>query len=240
LSLDAKIRNLARPTGLTRAAGSLTMDFKAARQQMIDQQVRAWEVLDPRVLDALAVVPRERFVPPAFTELAYADAPIPLPAGQSMLAPSLHGRILQAIGVKAGTGVLEVGSGSGYLAACLATLGGRVTTIELQPELAALSQACLRATGFNAVTALEADATVWAPADRYDVIVMTASLPQYDARYQAWLKPGGRLFVVVGAAQPMEATLVTRSSEGEFGRQAIFETTLDPLLHATRPSPFVF
>jgi protein-L-isoaspartate(D-aspartate) O-methyltransferase len=214
------------------------MDFEAARQQMIDQQVRAWDVLDPRVLDVLARVPRERFVPPAFRELCFADAPIPLPEGESMLAPKIDGRILQAVEVSPGETVLEVGTG--FLAACLSGLGGRVTTVERRPELLELASANLRATGFQDVTVVAADATSWEPRERVDVVILSASLPVYDPRYAEWLTSGGRLFVAVGAAVPMTATLVTRVGEREFARLELFETVIDPLFNARRPSAFVF
>jgi protein-L-isoaspartate(D-aspartate) O-methyltransferase len=216
------------------------MDFEAARQQMIQQQVRAWDVLDPGVLDALGRVPRERFVPAAFRELAFADTAIPLPAGQSMLAPKIHGRILQALEVRAGETALEIGAGSGCLSACLATLGAQVTALEIHAELAALATGNLRATGYPGISVLKADATVWQPAQCFDVVVLTASLPEYDRRYEAWLKMGGRLFAAVGAAEPMTATLVTRREEREFGRVDLFETVIDPLVNAPRPSAFVF
>ena len=216
------------------------MDFEAARQQMIDQQVRAWDVLDPAVLEVLSLVPREQFVPPAFRELAFADTAIPLPAGQSMLAPKIHGRILQALEVRPGDTVLEVGAGSGYLTACLAALGGQVSSLEIEPALVALATDNLRAAGFPGVAVLAADATTWQPPQRFDVVVLTASLPQYDRRYEEWLRVGGRLFVTVGGGEPMAATLVTRSGERDFGRTELFETVIDPLANARRPSAFVF
>lgn len=216
------------------------MDIEAARQQMIDQQVRAWEVLDPRVLDALTRVPRERFAPEPYRDIAFADTSVPLPCGQSMLPPKLEGRILQALEVAPGEAVLEIGTGSGFFAACLAALGGLVRTIDLYPELTAFAAANLRDTGHTGVTVVTADATQWSARDRFDVIVLTAALPEYDDRYQRWLSPGGRLFAVVGTGAAMEATLVTRSGEQEFARASLFETTIDTLVNAKRPSPFVF
>jgi len=216
------------------------MDIEAARQQMVDQQVRAWDVLDPRVLDALTRVPRERFVPAAYRALAFADAPIPLGHGQSMLAPKIDGRILQACDVAPGDSVIEVGTGSGFLAACLATLGGEVQTLESRPALAGFATGNLRSAGFPAVVVRTCDATTWGPAAPVDIVVLGASLPVYDARYEEWLKPGGRLFVVVGSAPPMTAELVTRVGNAGFARTELFETMIDPLSNAARPSAFVF
>jgi protein-L-isoaspartate(D-aspartate) O-methyltransferase len=216
------------------------MNVTTARQQMIDQQVRAWEVLDPRVLDTFARVSREQFVPQAYRELAFADAPIPLPGGESMLPPKLDGRILQACEVAPGDAVLEIGAGSGFLAACLAALGARVTTLERRPELAAFASANLRGAGFPAVGVVTADATAWEPREQYDVIVLSASLPAWDPRYAAWLEPGGRLFAAIGREAPMAATLVRRIGEQEYARTALFETVIDPLYNARVPSAFVF
>jgi protein-L-isoaspartate(D-aspartate) O-methyltransferase len=216
------------------------MNIEAARQQMIEQQVRAWEVLDPRVLETLGRVPRERFAPAEFRELAFADTFIPLPCGQSMLAPKLEGRILQAVEVVPGETVLEIGTGSGFFAACLAQMGGLVRTVDLYPELTTFAQQNLRDTGYAGVTVVTADATQWADRETYDVVVLTASLPQYDDRWQQLLKVGGRLFAVVGQGAAMEAILVTRAGDREFARTSLFETAIDPLVNAKRPSPFVF
>ena len=221
------------------------MDIEAARQQMVDQQVRAWEVLDPRVLEAMARVPRERFAPEAYREVAFADAPTPLPCGQSMLPPKLDGRILQALELAPGHEVLEVGTGSGYFAACLAVLGGRVRSLEIHPELAEFARANLRANGHPGVVVETADALRWvaqpaAAARGYDAIVLTASLPAYDARFEKLLAPGGRLFAVVGQGSAMEARLVTRAAANQFAHAALFETSIAPLIGASRPSPFVF
>lgn len=216
------------------------MDIEAARQQMIEQQIRAWEVLDPRVLEALGRVPRERFAPPAFRDLAFADTSIPLPCGQSMLPPKLEGRILQAVELQPGESALEVGTGSGFFAACLAELGGRVHSIDIFPELTAFAADNLRATGYTGVSLATADATRGLDAGPWDVVVLTASLPVYDPRFQELLKHGGRLFAVVGTGAAMEALLVTRAGEREFARTSLFETAIDPLVNAARPSRFVF
>ncbi|MFI4890821.1 MAG: protein-L-isoaspartate O-methyltransferase [Steroidobacterales bacterium] len=215
------------------------MDTLAARQQMVDQQIRTWEVLDPRVLDALAAVPREAFVPPAYRALAFADASIPIGFGQTMLAPNLQGRILQALDIDNDTTALEVGTGTGYLCACLSLLAGKVHSIELYAELADAARTNLRSVGAAAhVETL--DVFDPAPLGAYDAIAVTASLPVYDRRFEQALRIGGRLFVVVGQAPVMEAMLVHRVSETEWLRESLFETVLEALVGAPGPDGFVF
>lgn len=217
-----------------------TMQIETARRQMIEQQVRTWEVLDERVLGVIAQVRRELFVPPAYRDVAFADAPIPLGHGQSMLPPKLDGRILQALAPQPGESVLDVGSGSGFLAACLARLAGAVRSLEIFPELSAFARENLRASGVGGVDVATCDAMTLSERDRYDAIAVTASLPVYDARFERALEIGGRLFVVLGAAPVMEALLVRRVSSAEWLRESLFETVVAPLVNAPRPSQFVF
>lgn len=213
---------------------------EAARDQMIQQQVRAWDVLDPRVLEAMREVPRERFVPPAFRELAFADAAIPLPEGQHMLEPKLVGRMLQSLELQPGDRVLEIGTGSGFVSACLRRLAGSVRTIELRPKLAAVARAALVANGFDDVAVVEGDA--FTPAvlgeERWDAILLTGSLPIHDRRFEQRLARGGRLIAVVGERPVMEARRVRRVSEAEWKSDALFETAIDPLDHAPRRETF--
>ena len=224
------------------------MDTLAARQQMVDQQIRTWEVLDPRVLDALAAVPREAFVPKEYRELAFADAPIPIGFGQTMLAPKVQGRILQALGVNAGDTVLEVGSGTGYLAACLGLLGAATHSIDIQAEFIALAEANVRSSASASSSGRGAariqfelrDAFAAAALAQYDVIAVTGSLPVYDTRFERSLRIGGRLFVIVGAAPVMEAMLVRRVDSNEWIRESLFETVVEPLVNATAAQKFVF
>ncbi len=216
------------------------MDTLAARQQMVDQQIRTWEVLDPRVLDALASVPREAFVPSAYRELAFADAPLPIGCGQCLLAPKIQGRILQALEVDPGDAALEVGTGSGYLSACLALLARSTRSIEIHPELSAQAASNLSAVRQARVQLETRDAFSSAPLGEYDVIAVTGSLPFYDARFERALRLGGRLFVVVGPAPVMDAILVRRVGEAEWIRESLFETVIDPLINATAPREFVF
>ena len=213
-----------------------------AREQMIEQQVRAWEVLDERILGALRAVPRERFVPERWRELSFADCEIPLPCGKCMLRPMLVGRMLQAVGVREGEQVLEIGTGSGYVSACLARLGGRVRSLELHPELVALSRANLTAAALEVapVQVVEADALGLEERSRYDVIVLTASLPIYQPRFERALTPGGRLFVVVGSGTPQRANLVRCAAEGIYSTEPLFETRIETLEGAPRPAGFGF
>ncbi len=201
--------------------------IQAARDQMIAQQVRTWDVLDARTLEAMREVPRERFVPLPWRSLAYADCALPLPLGKHMLTPMLAGRILQALEVKPGDQVLEIGTGSGYLSACLATLGGSVQTLELHGALATAARSNLDGASLVSETA-------------YDVIVLTASLPIYEPRFERALKYGGRLFAVVGVGPVMAARLVRRLGPSAFSTQSLFETTLEALEHAPVPPAFNF
>jgi protein-L-isoaspartate(D-aspartate) O-methyltransferase len=216
------------------------MDTLAARQQMVDQQIRTWEVLDPRVLDAFAMVPREAFVPPEYRELAFADTPIPIGLGQSMLAPKIQGRILQALSVGAADRVLEVGSGNGYLAACLGLLGAATRSIDIHPQFTASAQANLRAVPLATVEFETRDAFAAAPLGEYDAIAVTGSLPVYDARFERSLRLGGRLFAIVGEAPVMDAILVRRVDDAEWIRESLFETVVEPLINATAAQRFVF
>ena len=209
------------------------MDTLAARQQMVDQQIRTWEVLHPRVLDVFATVPREAFVPPEYRQLAFADAAIPIGFGQSMLAPKIQGRILQALSVAPADTVLEVGSGNGYLSACLSLLGSSTRSIDIHPQFTAAAQANLRAVPGANVEFETRDAFASAPLGEYDAIAVTGSLPVYDARFERSLRLGGRLFAIVGEAPVMDAILVRRVDTAEWIRESLFETVVEPLINAT-------
>jgi protein-L-isoaspartate(D-aspartate) O-methyltransferase len=216
------------------------MDTLAARQQMVDQQIRTWEVLDPRVLDVLSAVPREAFVPPAYRELAFADTPIPIGFGQSMLAPVLQGRILQSLAVIGSDTVLEVGTGTGYLTAAFGLLAGSIHSIDIRPEFTAAATANLRTVPQARVKLETRDAFVGASLGEYDIIAVTGSLPVYDTRFERALRVGGRLFAVVGVAPVMDAILVRRVDSTEWIRESLFETVIDPLINAIAPQGFVF
>ena len=216
------------------------MDTLAARQQMVDQQIRTWEVLAPRVLDVLSAVPREAFVPAAYRGLAFADSPIPIGFGQSMLTPVLQGRILQALDVGASDDVLEVGTGSGYLSACCGLLGRSVYSIDIHGEFTATAAANLRAVPQAKVRLETRDAFGAAALGEFDAIALTGSLPVYDARFERALRVGGRLFAVVGVAPVMDAILVRRVDDNEWIRESLFETVIEPLINAPPPQGFVF
>jgi protein-L-isoaspartate(D-aspartate) O-methyltransferase len=216
------------------------MDTLAARQQMVDQQIRTWEVLDPRVLDALSAVPREAFVPPEYRELAFADAPIPIGFGQTMLTPKLQGRILQALGPNAADSALEVGSGTGYLSAALSLLCASTHSIDIHPGLIEAAAANLRAVPDARVQFEIRDAFDAAPLKEYDVVAVTGSLPVYDTRFERSLRVGGRLFAIVGAAPVMDAILVRRVDKNEWIRESLFETVVEPLINAAAAQRFVF
>jgi len=215
------------------------MNLEAARAQMLGQQIRAWEVLDNRVLGAIAKTPRERFVPKDYRDLAFADTEIPLPHGQAMLAPKIEGRLLQALQVEPSDEVLEVGTGTGYLTACLAQLTERVCSVDIFPEFVASARANLAAVGLSNVELETADAMDLDLPGRFDAVAVTGSLPSLDDRFVRMLKPQGRLFVVVGRAPVMEARLITLLPTGGTTSQSLFETVLSPLINAERPEPFV-
>lgn len=218
----------------------MNMDIEAARRQMIEQQVRAWEVLDERVLSTLAEVPRERFVPPAFRELAFADVAIPLGHGQAMLTPKTEGRFLQALETQPDDQVLVIGAGSGYLAACLAKLGKQVRAIEIFGDIAAQARRNQQAAAINNVVVEEGDGMQLDSSATYNVIAVTGALPIYDARFEHALKVGGRLLVITGVAPAMEAVKVTRLSDHQWQRESLFETELPALINAMTPTSFVF
>jgi protein-L-isoaspartate(D-aspartate) O-methyltransferase len=208
---------------------------------MTFQQVRAWSVLDEHVLDVFERLPRELFVPQSWQGAAYGDLPIPLADGQHMLTPSVAGRLLQAIALKRNDRVLEIGTGSGYVTAALAMLASHVLSLEIRPQLAIQARANLTAAAIGNAEVEEADAFAWdAGSPRFDAIVITGSMPVYDPRFEAWLRPGGRLYVVTGTAPVMEAMLARLDTAGTVSRFGLFETVVDPLDHAPSVTKFAF
>ena len=207
---------------------------------MVDQQIRTWDVLDARVLDAIAAIPREAFVPAPYRDVAFADAPIPIGLGQTMLAPKLHGRILQALEVDPADSALEVGTGTGYLAACLSKLAARTKSIDIHPQFIDQARATLAALPLAPIGLEARDAFSAEALGEYDVIALTGSMARYDARFERSLAVGGRLFAVVGTAPAMEAILVRRVGTDEWVRESLFETVIDPLIGAPAAEKFVF
>ena len=196
-------------------------------------------MLDERVLDAMRGVPRELFAPEGERYRAYADAEVPLSRGQHMLRPSVVGRLLQGLLPQPQEQALELGAGTGFVTACLRGMTGAVRALELYPELAASARANLATLG-SGCGSTGCDALRYESATRYDVIAVTASLPLYNARFERLLNVGGRLFIVVGEAPVMEARLVRRTGEQAWSSQVLFETVIDPLVHAVRAPEFTF
>ncbi|HAJ91411.1 MAG TPA: protein-L-isoaspartate O-methyltransferase [Gammaproteobacteria bacterium] len=216
-------------------------EIEQARFNMIEQQIRPWDVLDQRVLDVMNSIPREQFVPESCRSLAFADTNIPLGHDQVMMAPKLEGRLLQALAIKPGDTVLEIGTGSGYLTACLASLGRHVTSIDIMSDFTATTAAKLESLNINNITLKTADAAAGIEGhERYDAIAITGSLPLLQQQFHRNLEIGGRLFVITGSLPIMEANLITRIDEQNWASETLLETCMPPLLNATEPQNFVF
>ncbi|MGZ3185085.1 MAG: protein-L-isoaspartate O-methyltransferase family protein [Telluria sp.] len=217
------------------------MNIEQARFNMIEQQIRPWNVLDQDVLDLLVVVKREQFVPPACQSLAFVDTEIPLPGGENMFPPKLEARILQEVGVKKHENVLEIGTGSGYMAALLAHKARHVTTVEINPELKAFAEKNLAAAGITNVTVEQGNGALgWPAGAPYDVIVISGSVEVLPDAFLKQIKVGGRIAAIVGTAPVMTVNLVTRVSETAWDTVKLFETNVKPLAGAPRPSHFTF
>lgn len=229
-----------RHVRLSGAPPAVTMDLEQARFNMVEQQIRPWDVLDQGVLDLLFVVRREDFVPPAYRALAFADLELPLPGGQRMWAPKVEARVLQALKVQPSEAVLEIGTGSGYFSALLASRAAQVTTVEIDPALAGAAAARLAEHGFTNVRGEVGDGARGWGNDSYDVIVLTGSTPLLPERFAAQLKPNGRVFAIVGEAPAMTARLVTWTAPGARVTTDLFETIVAPLKNAATPSRFTF
>lgn len=216
---------------------------ETARFNMIQQQIRPWNVTDDRVLQAMSEIPRELFVPDAYRALAYADIEVPIGGGQSMLAPKVVGRMLQELNPGPDDRALEIGTGTGYVTACLARLADRVLSLEIDPGLADQARRTLEQMDLGRFAIREGDALA-GPIDGgpFEVIAVTGSLPDDEALpgLQEQLAPGGRLFAVLGEDPAMEAVLVTRTPSGDFTRQGLFETSVPALANIPEPERFVF
>ena len=217
------------------------MNLEQARANMVEQQIRPWEVLDQAVLDLLYAVPREEFVPPAYRNLAFADLEIPIGEGERMMAPKVEARLLQSLALRKTERVLEVGTGSGYLTALLARSAAQVRSLEIRPALAAFGRANLEHHGLDNVTLEIGDGARGDPQRApYDAIVLTGSTPVLPASLREQLAPGGRLFAVVGEPPVMVARLITRTAPGAYGTVELFDTVLAPLVNAEHPPRFRF
>jgi protein-L-isoaspartate(D-aspartate) O-methyltransferase len=221
------------------------MDFESARYLMVEQQIRTWEVLDQSVLDLLYQVKREDFVPTAYRSLAFVDMEIPLGHGQVMMPPKMEARMLQELSPKANERALEIGTGSGYFAALLGKRAAHVTSIELFDDLSRDAAVRLTRAGIGNVQLKVGDAAK-SPAgfiggtEKFDVVALTGSVPMLPQAYLDLLAPGGRLFVIVGDAPVMKATIFTKTSETAVIASELFETSFAPLVNAQQPSRFEF
>ncbi len=218
----------------------VTDDYALARENMIEQQVRPWDVLDARVLDVLRQVPRHHFAPAPYRSVAYADVAIPIGHGEKMMKPVQEGRMLQALELTGTEQILEIGTGSGFITACLARLGGTVHSIERHEDLATAARQRLVQAGVDNVTVDCADALDgFAPGRRYDVIAVTGAVDTVPQRFGDWLAVSGRLFVVHGRSPLMTAALVTRTDGSHLHQENLFETELDYLHGAAPVAQFV-
>ncbi len=215
------------------------MRTEIARQHMIYDQIRPWDVVDKTVLATLASVARERFVPNEFRELAFADTAIPLPCGQTMLHPVLEGRLLQHLDVRESDRALVIGTGSGFMTACIAKRADRVTSIDIHRQLVDEAAVKLADEQIYNVDVLTADFNEYTPAHSYDRILVAGSMPLFDTRLPGWLKPGGKLLLIVGQAPTMTVEKIERN-EHSYTRRSLFETVVQKLENVPEPPPFVF
>lgn len=213
----------------------MTIDYAHARALMVEQQVRPWDVLDLRVLDVLGTLPREDFMPAAQRALAYADAPLPLGDGEFALKPVIVGRVLQALALDGTEDVLEIGTGNGYLTACLGLLARDVVSVERDAARASAADAAIKAQGLGNVQVVNADAMTWDTPRRFKVVCITGAVDAIPQKFIQWLEPGGRMFIVRGRSPAMEAVLLHNDVNGP-RIQSLFETDL-PYLAGAAPAP---
>lgn len=215
------------------------MNFEQARLNMIEQQIRPWEVLNQNVLDLIAEIHREDFIPEEYRQLALADTQIPLPHGQVTMTPMVEARLLQSLNIQSGGRILEIGTGCAYLTALLAKSGRQVTSVDIYREFTRQASQKLARYNINNVTLETGDAIQgWSKSSPYDVIVVTGSVPVLEPCFQEQLTTGGRLFVITGESPVMEALLITRIGDNEWSREVLFETDLPALIGAPQPQRF--
>jgi protein-L-isoaspartate(D-aspartate) O-methyltransferase len=223
----------------SRPENPMSLNIELARHNMIEQQVRPWDVLDSRVLGVLSAVPREDFAPAGHRNLAFADLCLPLGRDEVMMKPVVEGRMLQAVSPQAGESVLEIGTGSGFITACLARLAGDVLSVEQHSDFADAARARLAAANVVNARVETADAVrAFDPAQAFDVMVVTGAVHALPQHWRGWIKPGGRMFAIVGDSPVQRATLFTRRGDN-WEEQALFETDLPYLRHAEPPQRFV-
>ena len=219
----------------------MAMNFEQARTNMVENQVRPWEVLDGRVLDVISRVRREDFVAAEHRQLAFADLCLPLGHGEVMMKPVVEGRVLQALDVQATDRVLEIGTGSGYLTACLAMLAAQVVSVDIHADFTLAAAERLRLAGLGNASVVTGEAVLeWAPEGLFDVLVITGAVAQMPARWRQWLKPGARAFVISGQSPVQSASLLIQEEGGVLRELRLFETDLPYLLHAGPTARFVF
>jgi protein-L-isoaspartate(D-aspartate) O-methyltransferase len=217
------------------------MNLEQARFNMIEQQIRPWDVLDETVLATFGFIPRESFVPEAYRKLAFADVEIPLGNGESMMHPRVEARMLQSMDITRDDHCLEIGTGSGFVTACLAHLSKHVDSVDIHEDFTRQAEERLQALNLKNYSLHTGDALrSWTSTQLYNVIVVTGSVPVYLSRFEEQLAPGGRLFIVVGDAPVMQAMRVERGEDGEFTRTVLFETEIKPLVGAVRTDKFRF
>jgi len=216
------------------------MNTDYARLQMVNQQVRGWNVYDEDVLAMLKKLPREDYVPAGFDSLAFADTAIPLEHGEYMMTPTQEGRLLQALALQGSENVLEIGTGSGFMTACLATLARQVTSVDIHADFVAAAEHKLAEARIDNVELMHMDATRELPDGLFDAIAVTGSIQSFDPRLVEALNPRGRLFVIVGDSPAMEAKLIERTDEHDWHTQSLFETDIAPLVHGALPRQFSF
>lgn len=217
----------------------MAMNFDKARYNMIESQIRPWEVLDTRVLDTLGNVRREDFVPGPYRTMAFSDLTLPLEHGEVMMKPVVEGRLLQALALERDHRVLEIGTGSGFMTACLAHLSAHVTSVDIHADFVASAQSRLHTLGLDNIELQVADAiTDFQPQHAFDAIAVTGAVAAIPQRFLDWLEPGGRAFVIRGMSPVMEALVVHREDGDRFREESLFETDLPYLVHAAPPKTF--
>jgi protein-L-isoaspartate(D-aspartate) O-methyltransferase len=219
----------------------MAMNFDQARQNMVENQVRPWEVLDGRVLSVLGSVRREDFVAPAHRQLAFADVCLPIGHDEVMMKPIMEGRVLQALALKPEDHVLEIGTGSGFLTACMANLAAHVTSVDIHADFTTTADQRLQAAGISNVKLATGEAVnTWQPQGTFDVVVVTGAVYRIPDRFLGWLKPGGRLLAIRGESPVQQVVLLTNEGNGRYQEESLLETDLPYLANAEPPRRFVF